>query len=379
MTPFQINIPDQSISDLQDRVRRTRWPGSIFQTGDEDGVSLERVRTLAEQWLDFDWRSAESELNKAPHFVESIDGMDVHFIYQKGVGPFPRPIVLTHGWPGSFLEFRRAIDLLTDPGAHGGDPGEAFDVVVPSLPGFGLSAAPSSPGFSAHRVAELWHKLMLRLGYTRYFAQGGDIGASVTAWLGFLYPDAVEGMHLNYIPGSFRPPLGQNYPPVSLDENEFLNRFSRFASAEGAYSLLQATKPQTLSFALSDSPIGLLAWITEKFASWADYAGELETVIPTETLLTNVSLYWFGNTIDSSLRMYKENRLRPFAFPEVERVIVPMAFARFPKELPTPPRTWVERIFDVRRWTEMPRGGHFAALEQPALLVDDVRAFCREL
>ncbi len=374
MKPFQISIADEQIEDLKKRVRQARWPGSIFQSGDEDGVSLALVQKLATRWSDeFDWRAREAQLNELPQFTVDIDGQDIHFIHKKGAGPNARPLILTHGWPGSFVEFERIIPLLTDPGSHGGDPRNAFDVVVPSLPGFGFSAAPRQPGFSARRVAGLWQKLMLQLGYERYFAQGGDIGAGVSAWLAALYPGSVEGVHLNYIPGSFRPPLGADYPAITSEEQQFLDRATMFASVEGAYSLLQATKPQTLSFSLSDSPIGLLGWIAEKFASWSDCDGDLETVISADALLTNVSIYWFGNTIDSSLRMYKENRLQPFSFPGVSSVNVPMSFAHFPKELPTPPRSWVERIFNVRRWTDMPKGGHFAALEQPELLARDIQ------
>jgi len=374
MKPFRISIADEQIDDLKTRLRQTRWPGSIFQNGDEDGVSLALVQKLATHWSDeFDWRAREAQLNELPQFTVDIDGQDIHFIHKKGAGPNARPLILTHGWPGSFVEFERVIPLLTDPGSHGGDPRDAFDVVVPSLPGFGFSAAPRQSGLNARRVAGLWQKLMLQLGYKRYFAQGGDIGAGVSAWLGALYPDSVEGIHLNYIPGSFRPPLGADYPAITSEEQQFLDWATKFASMEGAYSQLQATKPQTLSFSLSDSPVGLLGWITEKFASWSDCGGDLETVISADVLLTNVSIYWFGNTIDSSLRMYKENRLQPFSFPDVSNVSVPMSFAHFPKELPTPPRSWVERVFDVRRWTDMAKGGHFAALEQPELLVRDIQ------
>ncbi|MBA8903858.1 epoxide hydrolase family protein [Phyllobacterium sp. P30BS-XVII] len=374
MKPFQISIADEQIEDLKTRVRQTRWPGSIFQDGDEDGANLALVQRLATHWSDtFDWRAREAQLNELPQFTVDIDGQHIHFIHKKGVGPNARPLILTHGWPGSFVEFERVIPLLTDPGSHEGDPRDAFDVVVPSLPGFGFSAAPRQTGFNARRVAGLWQRLMLQLGYERYFAQGGDIGAGVTAWLGALYPGCVEGIHLNYIPGSFRPPLGAEYPAITSEEQQFLDRAATFASMEGAYSLLQATKPQTLSFSLSDSPVGLLGWIAEKFASWSDCDGDLETVISADVLLTNVSIYWFGNTIDSSLRMYKENRLRPFSFPDVSNVHVPMSFARFPKELPIPPRSWVERVFDVHRWTDMAKGGHFAALEQPELLVRDIQ------
>ncbi|ESX62784.1 multidrug MFS transporter [Mesorhizobium sp. LSHC420B00] len=380
MQSFTIDIPDAQIEDLTQRLRNTRLPEGIFQPDDEDGTSLPLVQELARIWRnDFDWRAVEALLNELPHFTTNIGGLDIHFIHKKGVGSNSRPLLLTHGWPGSFLEFVSTIPLLTDPGAHGRNPDDAFDVVIPSLPGYGFSSAPQEQGFGARRTADIWNTLMHRLGYPRYLAQGGDIGAGVSSWLGAKYPESVVGMHLNYIPGSFRPPLGNDYAAVSLEEQAFLDRAAKFAAEEGAYSLLQSTKPQTLAYALSDSPIGLLAWMTEKFASWSDSGGDLTKVISAETLLTNVSIYWFGNTIASSLRMYKENRLQPFAYPEVTSISVPMCFAQFPKELPAPPRSWVERSFNVRRWTEMPKGGHFAALEQPELLAADIRASFRGL
>lgn len=220
---------------------------------------------------------------------------------------------------------------------------------------------------------------MQRLGYDRFCAQGGDIGAGVSSWLGALYPESLIGLHLNYIPASLRPPLGPGLAPVTESEQAFLDRVARFAASEGAYALLQGTKPQTLAYALTDSPVGLAAWIVEKFLSWTDCDGDLEAVIPLDVLLTDISVYWFGNTIDASLRLYKENRLQPLVFAPGARVDVPLAVAVFPKELPMPPRSWVERVFRVDRWTEMPRGGHFAALEQPEFLAEDIRAFFRPM
>ncbi|TMV04565.1 epoxide hydrolase family protein [Brucella haematophila] len=378
MHPFKIKIPDEQIDDLKHRLRYARLPGAIFQEGSEDGIPLPFIRKLKDHWLEnFDWREQEARLNRLPQFQTLIQDCTIHFVHAKGVGPSPAPIVLTHGWPGSFVEFEKLISHLTDPASHGADPSDAFDVVVPSLPGFGFSAAPVAPGTSSRRVAALWQELMLSLGYQKYFAQGGDIGAGVSTWLAALYPQSVTGVHLNYISASFRPPTGPDFPPVSAEENAFFERVSKFAAEEGAYSALQATKPQTLSYALADSPIGLAAWISEKFESWSDHTGDLETVVSIDELLTNICIYWFGNSIDASLRIYKENRNQPLILDEFLPCEVPFAIAHFPKELPIPPQSWIERALRVERWTEMPRGGHFAALEQPQALAEDIRAAFR--
>ena len=311
--------------------------------------------------------------------MATIGTQDIHFIHARGNGPAPFPLVLTHGWPGAFTEFERALPLLTDPAAHGGHADDAFDVVIPSLPGFGLSGPPSEAGTSSRTIATLWTTLMQSLGYTRFGAQGGDIGAAVSIWMGALHPEHLAGLHLNYIPGAFLPPLGPVEAPLSDEEQAFLSRRAAFMEAEGAYALLQGTKPQTLAFSLTDSPVGLAAWIVEKFHSWSDCDGDVERAITMDALLTDISLYWFGHTIDASLRIYKENRKVPLQFETGQRVRPPLGYAKFPRELPTPPRSFVERVFTIQRWTKMPAGGHFAALEQPADLVDEIRAFFRPL
>lgn len=378
--PFTIHVPDAAIEDLKTRLRGIRWPDSLDDESWDDGAALAFVRRLADHWLHrFDWRAQEERLNRLPQGIMTVDGEDIHFVHRPGVGPAPLPIILTHGWPGSFIEMEQIIPLLADPGGHGGDAADAFHVVVPSLPGFGFSPAPTRPGVSSREIAGLWRKLMAELGYDRFAAQGGDIGAGVSAWLARLYPDTMAGIHVNYIPGSYRPPLGEDQPPVAADEQAYLDRVARWSGAEGAYAALHGTKPQTLAFALTDSPIGLAAWIAEKFRSWSDCDGEIERVIPLDIVLTDISLYWFGSGLNGSLRLYKENRLNPLSFAPGERVIPPLGVAHFPRELPMPPRSWVERVFDVRRWTVMGRGGHFAALEQPRLLAEDIRAFFRPL
>lgn len=252
-------------------------------------------------------------------------------------------------------------------------------MVVPSLPGYGFSPAPVRPGMSSREIAKLWRALMGRLGYDRFGAQGGDIGAGVSVWLARLFPENLTGIHLNDIPGSFRPPFGAGAPPIAPEEQHFLDAAAEFAVQEGAYAALQSTKPQTLAFALTDSPLGLAAWIAETMRAWSDCGGDVESAISLDSLLTNISLYWFSDNIAASLRLYKENRLDPLTFGPGERVIPPLGMAVFPRELPTPPRSWAERVFDVRRWRSMLAGGHFAALEQPRALAFEIRAFFRPL
>ena len=380
LKPFTIDIPEEQLEDLKRRLGAVRLPAAIDAESWDDGTCLAFIGRMTDHWLNqFDWRAQEARLNRLPQYLATIDGLDIHFVRQMGKGPAPLPLILTHGWPGSFIEMEQIIPLLADPVAHGGDPADAFHVVVPSLPGFGFSGAPATRGVSAAHVAELWLKLMNGLGYERFAAQGGDIGAGVSTWLARRFPEQITGVHINYIPGSYRPPLGPGEPPVTTEEQAFLDAAAVWSGAEGAYAALQSTKPQTLAYGLTDSPIGLAAWIVEKFRSWSDCGGDVERLFTMDELLTNISIYWFGRIVDASLRMYKENRLRPLTFAASERVTTPLGVAAFPRELPTPPRSWVARVFNVQRWTLMPRGGHFAALEQPTLLAEDIRAFFRPL
>lgn len=377
---FRISVPDAALQDLRNRLDLVRWPASLDPEGWEDGASLTFMKDLVHHWRHhFDWRAQEARLNRLPNMMMMVDDQAVHFVHQRGTGPAPMPLVLTHGWPGSFVEMEHLIPLLADPGAHGGDPADAFHVVVPSLPGYGFSPAPLRAGVSSREIARLWRRLMAELGYSGFGAQGGDIGAGVSTWLARLFPDAVSGIHLNYIPGSYRPPLSDKVPPLMPEEQTFLDRGASWSSLEGAYAALQGTKPQTLSFALTDSPVGLAAWIAEKVRSWSDCNGDIESVMSLDTLLTDISLYWFSDSLTASLRLYKENRLCPLTFAVGERIVPPLGVALFPRELPMPPRAWVERVFDVRRWTPMAMGGHFAALEQRELLAEDIRAFFRPL
>jgi pimeloyl-ACP methyl ester carboxylesterase len=377
--PFQVQLDQATLDDLRDRLSRSRWPDTIPGTAWAYGADLAYMQELTEYWRsEFDWRAQERVINTFPHFRATIDGLGIHFIHMRGSGPNPLPLIVTHGWPGSFVELLAIIQLLADPAAHGGDPADAFDVVVPSLPGYGFSDKPAQTGMHAARIADMWARLMRELGYHRFGAQGGDWGASVASFLGLTYPDRVAGLHLNYIPGSFRPYLA---PDAALSEAEqtFRTDRERWYQTEGGYGHVQATKPQTLAYGLNDSPAGLAGWIVEKFRAWSDCGGDVERRFSKDQLLTNITIYWATQTIHSSMRLYYESLKRPLQFGPGERILVPCGVAFFPKEAPAPPREWVERVYDVRRWTEMPRGGHFAAMEEPALLAEDIRAFFRPL
>ncbi|HEX7734565.1 MAG TPA: epoxide hydrolase, partial [Ktedonobacteraceae bacterium] len=336
------------------------------------------LKTLVDYWQhEFDWRAQEEKLNQFAHFRAEIDGLNVHFIHEQGQGPKPLPLIITHGWPGLFFEMFKLIPLLTDPASHGGDPADAFDVIVPSLPGFGFSDRPTARGMTTARVAELWAHLMRDgLGYSRFAAAGGDIGSGVTQRLALAHPDLLVGIHLTFF-GSILPLPEQ--PNLSEAEERFLRDFEAWWREEGAYAGLHSTKPQTLSYGLNDSPVGLAGWFIEKYRTWSDCAGEIERRFSKDELLTNIMLYWVAETAGSSIRIYYENAHRLAKLQVGQRIEVPAGYARFPGELSRPPREWVERLLNVQRWTEMPRGGHFAALEEPDLLAEELRAFFRPL
>jgi pimeloyl-ACP methyl ester carboxylesterase len=377
---FTIAIPDAALDDLRSRLAHTRWPGEIDGIGWQQGAELDYIRDLVNYWRDgFDWRAQESALNHFAQFRADVRGQKVHFIYERAKNGRGLPLLFTHGWPGSFVEAVKLVPLLTDPESHGGRAEDAFDVVVPSLPGYGFSPAPIAGGVNSFTIAELWAGLMTGLGYERFAAQGGDWGASVSTWLGLQVPPRVAGIHLNDIPGSYDPPRAADGSDLAPEERAFLESRDTWLDAEGAYGHLQGTKPQTAAYALNDSPAGLCAWIAEKFRDWSDWQTNPEEAISRDTLLTNISIYWFTQTIASSMRLYWEGRRRPVRFAPGQRVDIPVGVARFAKEEPMPPRKWVERCYNVQRWTEFPRGGHFAALEQPELLAQDIRDFFRPL
>jgi pimeloyl-ACP methyl ester carboxylesterase len=378
--PYRIHVTDDVLEDLKGRLARTRWPDDLEGAGWECGFDRAYLHELTAYWRgQFDWRARERALNAFSNFRADVGGVGVHFIHERGVGRRPLPLLLTHGWPGTFAEFVKIIPLLTDPGKHGGDPDDAFDVVVPSIPGYGFSDRPSKAGMSGSRVADLWASLMEGLGYARFGAQGGDWGATIATWLAVKEASSLVGIHLNYIPGSYRPHTGPGSRETSEAERRFLDERARWIDEEGAYGHIQATRPQTLAFGLNDSPAALAAWIVEKFREWGDCGGDVERRFSRDELLTHVTIYWATQTIGSSMRLYHESRGTPLAFQAGERIHVPAGVARFAKEAPMPPREWVERVYDVRRWTEFPRGGHFAAMEEPEMLASDIREFFRPL
>jgi pimeloyl-ACP methyl ester carboxylesterase len=373
--PFRVAVPEDVLDDLRARLKRTRWPAELPASAGQTSVAL--VRDLADYWREgFSWRAAEERFNAFPQFTAAVGDTILHFLHVRGTGPSPLPLVLTHGWPGSVAEFLDVIPALTHPASAGGDPADAFDVVVPSLPGFGFSSTSAAGGMNLWRIGDLWAGLMAALGYRRFGAHGGDFGAGVSTVLGLRHPERMVGIHLNYIPGSYRPPPG---PDLDGEESRFQAEVSRWRDEHGAYAHLQATTPLTPSFALNDSPAGLLAWIVEKFEAWGDCDEDVVARFGRDTLLTNVTLYWVTGTIATANRLYWETRRAPLHFAPGEKVHVPVGVARFPREAPFPPRRWVERGYNLTRWTELPRGGHFAALEEPAALVEDLREFFRPL
>ena len=380
---FIVHVAEAVLDDLRQRLARTRWITEISGAGWDHGLDVSYMRGLIDYWRGgFDWRAQEAAMNRFAQFRTDIDGQQIHFIHERGRGPNPLPIVLTHGFPDSFLRFAKIIPMLTDPASHGGDVADAFDVVVPSIPGYGFSDRPARDGM-IFRVGDLWHELMTQLGYERYAAHGGDWGSTITELLARDHADAVVGIHLTDVPffHAFQPP-----DDPSAKEKKYLDRIAKFGQTEGAYAMIQGAQPQALSLGLNDSPAGLAAWIVEKMRRWSDCDGNVENSFTKDELLANVTLYWVTETIDSSFAPYYDIT-HAGSGTWIKQGIkkwrgssdVPAAFAMFPKDLSSPPREWAERFFQVERWTEMPRGGHFAALEESALLVDDIREFFRPL
>jgi pimeloyl-ACP methyl ester carboxylesterase len=378
--PFRIAVPDDDLDDLQRRLAGTRWPEPECVDDWSQGIPLEYTRELAAYWADgYDWRAREALLNRFDQFTTDIDGLDIHFIHQRSPHDDAFPLIITHGWPGSIVEFHKVIEPLTDPTAHGGRAEDAFHVVCPSLPGYGFSGKPARTGWGIGKVAEAWETLMTRLGYDRYGAQGGDWGAAVTTTIGRGGDinhrsrnggdiNHCAGIHLN-MPVAF-PPAGMNKP--TPEEQAALEAMEHYQKWDSGYSKQQSTRPQTLGYGLVDSPAGQLAWIVEKFWSWMDCDGHPENVLTKDELIDNVMMYWATASAASSARMYWESFT---FFGEFGRVELPTGIAAFPKEIFRAPRHWCEAMYNVTHWTAMPRGGHFAAFEQPELFVDDVRAF----
>ena len=378
ITPFSIRVEAEILSDLRTRIRNTRWPDRAPGTAWEQGTDLEYLKSLLAYWADeFDWHAQERLLNAAKQFRAKLDGVHIHFVHERARRGQGIPLILTHGWPSTFAELLPLVPFLTDPDAHGIE-GPAFDVVIPSLPGYGFSDRPAQVGVNYQHVAGLWHRLMRGLGYERYGAQGGDFGAGVATFMALTDPEPMIGVHLSNL--EIAPYAGPGARPLSAAETTYRERNAAFWQDESGYKAIQSTKPQTLGYGLNDSPAGLAAWILEKWRSWADSRGHLDQRFSRDFLLTTVMLYWVTQTITSSMRDYFDNdnrRLRVTLGPE-EFVKVPTGIAVFAHTFVdegTPPREWAERLYNVRRWTPMPSGGHFAPAEEPELLARDIAAF----
>jgi microsomal epoxide hydrolase len=378
---FEIRIPQDVLDDLRERLQRTRWPESKITESDWSyGADVGYLKTLVRYWLDkYDWRVQETALNRFAHFRAKIDDLRIHFIHERGRGPEPIPLVLTHGWPDSFARLLKVIPLLTDPAAHGGDAKDSFDVIVPSLPGFGFSEKPKKVGATA-RIADYWAKLLTdELAYKRFGAAGGDLGSAVTQELAQQYPDRLIGIHMTDVPYQNWYFFDGDRSKLSKAEQAYFQKGQEWSVAQGAYAAVQSTKPQMLACGLNDSPAGLAAWIVSQFQSWTDCNGDLESKLTKDELLTHVMLYWITQTISTSFLYYYEPR-HGFSPRDMKKYVeTPTGFALFPKDLVNAPREWAERFFNVKRWSEMPRGGHFAALEEPQLLVEELRQFFRPL
>jgi epoxide hydrolase len=375
IVPYRIEVADSVLTDLRERLARTRFPSQIEGSGWDYGTNLAYLKELVEYWrTTFDWRAQERKLNQLAHFKTTIDGLEIHFVHQRSSHPGATPLVLIHGWPGSFVEFIKVIGPLTEPTRFGGVADDAFHVVALSLPGYGLSGKPKSRGYNPRRIAQTIAQLMARLGYTRYGAQGGDWGGVIVRQLGLVDPAHLIGLHSNMCVAAAPPGPNPN-EGVPADELQRLEAIRARMATETAYQEIQGTKPMTLGYGLNDSPAGLAAWIVEKFRAWSDSGGDVEKRFTKDELLTNITLYWVTESAPSSIRLYFENRADNGL---QGRVNVPFACARFPGEVfALVPRKWVERQYNLVQMTEMPRGGHFAAMEEPELLVDDVRKFFR--
>ncbi|HEX6483110.1 MAG TPA: epoxide hydrolase [Ktedonobacteraceae bacterium] len=381
--PFTIAVPQTTLDDLHERLARTRWPDEAENTGWNYGTNLNYLQELVNYWQhSYDWRAQEAKLNQFAQFRAQFDGHNIHFIHVRGKGPKPTPLLLLHGYPDSFYRFHKIVPLLTDPASYGGNSQDSFDVIVPSLPGFGFSDRPNFPGgMKSLRAASLLSTLMTEvLGYQRYAVGGGDVGGRVARLLALAHPEQVLGIHLTDIGFPREITFPPEVPNPSPAEGRFLGSVGMWFFQEGAYAALQTTKPQTISYALSDSPVGLAGWIVEKFRAWSDCDGEIEKSYTKDELLTNLMIYWVTGTISSSARLYHEDAFQSAPQLSVGQYIeVPAGVATFPKDLTYPPRELGERFLRVVRWTEMPRGGHFAALEEPELYAKDVQEFVNEL
>ena len=370
--PYSISISPFVIEDLRERLGRARWPDEISDSGWEYGTNMAFLKDLCTHWgHGFDWKEQEDHLNTFAHFQTRIDEINLHFIHEKGKGADPIPLLLIHGYPDSFVRFLKLIPLLT---AEGPD-GLSFDVIVPSIPGFGFSDRPSQPGMSPQRFAGMFARLMTQLGYEKFISHGGDWGSIISEELAFQFPDRLLGLHLTEVP--FYHLFSLKSRDLTAKEKEYLQTGQQWQMKEGAYALLQSTKPQTLAYAVNDSPIGLAAWIIEKFYSWSDCDGDLEKIYARDELLTNLTIYWVTQTAGSAFRIYYEQSHHPRQ--GGEKIKVPAAFCMSAKDLVPAPREFAERFYNVQQWTQLPAGGHFIAMEQPGRLAEDIFRFAGKI
>jgi microsomal epoxide hydrolase len=378
-TPFRLHVGDDVLADLKSRLARVRWPDEVPDNHWKYGTDLPYLKSLVEYWRDrYDWRKQEAGINGFKQYKVRIAGIDVHYIREEGKAPKPMPLLISHGWPGSVYEFHKLIPMLTDPARFGGDAADAFTVVAPSLPGYTFSFTPNQQRFSVEQIADVFAELMTGvLGYKRFAAQGGDWGAFVTSRLGFAHAQSLAGIHVNLLSLRRDTPMPEN---PDDDEQRYFEERAHWMKEETGYTWIQGTKPQTLAYGLTDSPVGLAAWIVEKFHTWSDHKGSLDEYIGRDAMLTNIMLYWVTGAIGSSFWPYYARMHGPWPIPDGARIQVPMGYAEFPKEILRPPRSLAEKMYaDIRRWSKMPKGGHFAALEQPELLAQEIREFFRPL
>ena len=376
--PFKVNISDQIINDIYDKVKKYPWHEMPNDGGWEYGTNLDYMKEISKYWVSkFDWRKHEEKINKFPNFIAKVDDIDIHFIHEKGSGPKPMPLLINHGWPGTIVEFLHIVEKLAHPERFGGKEEDAFDVIAPSLPGFGFSARPPRP-IGPRKMADIFNNLMTKkLGYKNYLAQGGDWGGAITTWLAYDHSKTCNAIHINIF--TMRHPDG----PQTEEEKDWENKFKKDQLTQEGYRTQQATKPQTLSYGMMDSPVGVAAWIIEKFYFWSDIKNNnIESVYSKDTLLANIMVYVITKTFNTASWIYYGRREEGGRFlpKNFHRIATPTAAALFPAEmLAWPPRSYAERMYNIKRWTKMSKGGHFAALEQPTLLIDDIRAFARTL
>jgi len=375
--PFRVVVTDAEIADLRHRLSHVRWPDQLPGSGWTHGTDRTLLRELCEHWRDvFDWSALTDRMNAWPQFLTTIDGQRIHFIHARSPEPQARPLIISHGWPGSVAEFTEVIGPLVDPVAHGGDAADAFHIVCPSLPGYGFSGPTTEPGWTVPRIADAFVSLMTRLGYDRFFAQGGDWGSGITNAMAARSPEHVAAIHLNLV--TVGPPKGVDDPMDGVTERERtrLDRMRDFHTNGAGYMAIQSTKPQTLAYGLTDSPAGLAGWMLEKFQAWSDCDGDVRNRFTFDQLLDHISIYWLTGTIHSSMRLYYESA-GPGRAERIPHARVPMGHTVFPMETYAAPRRWVESVYDVVYWSEQDQGGHFAAMEVPELFVDEVRSCFR--